>query len=772
MTGLIGAATLAIVVLLSAQSSARDLSSVQKYVEEGLTSKGRVIAENHALALRGLTLDNAFTDMQRLVERTTYGDADVAYGIYIGSEGQTLAYARGTGPTSKEAPAADAWKDLSLARPELMVRTAGVRRVVRLGEEVFECAAPVWGEENELVGTIRYGLSTQRMRDAISRARVEARQRLIRSVALIGSLWTLAIGLVLLLSRAQAVRITRPVADLTVAASALAAGDRAVRVKIESGDELEELGASFNRMVEELHASYRHLEEMNQTLEAKVKGRTAELAHRNRDMRLVLDNVDQGFATLSATGTMAVERSRVVNEWFGATDEPLPFWIYLARTSPDFGSQFRLAWEQITDDILPLELCLAQLPARLGESGRTWSFRYLPFFSNDKLEGVLVAIAEISERLAKEREDGNQAESMQAFRRLLLDRAGFTSFFREASEMVAALTQRRLEFDTLVLKRTLHTLKGNAASMDLTIVARLCHGLEEELENENVLSDEGLRGLAEHFHTLSAHVDAFGGNVPGDALEVSTEEYAALVADLESLDAGGEALRRVHGWRVESVEKPFRRLAEQARSLARRLDKGELEIEIESNGVRVDHEQFAPLFSELGHVVRNAVDHGIEPRDERKRSAKPPLPCLSFRARATAAEYTFEIGDDGSGIDWETIAIKAAERGLPYDGQDALLDALCHDGLSTRVEVTGTSGRGVGMASLRQRVNALNGSLEVESVIGEGTRWIIRIPRPGAEASAARPRRLGSVSHGSFVSRGSGVGRSTETPSSRERARG
>jgi HPt (histidine-containing phosphotransfer) domain-containing protein/HAMP domain-containing protein len=760
VTMLIGAATLAVVVFLSAQASTRHLASVQRYIEEGITSKGRVIAQNHALALRGLTLDNAFLDMQRLVERTTNEDSDVVYGIYIGSEGQTLAYARtGVRPLANEAPAPDSWKELSLSQPALLVRKAGVHKVMRLGQEVLECAAPVWGEDNELVGTIRYGLSTQRMRDAIARAGIDAKERLVRSVVLLGSLLTLALVLVLLISRSQAMRITRPVSELSLAAVTLASGNREVRVQIESGDELEQLGASFNRMVEELDASYRHLEEMNHTLELKVSERTAELGHRNRDMRLVLDNVDQGFVTLSAAGTMAVERSRVVSEWFGDPVQALPFWSYISPISADFAVHFQMAWEQITSDILPLDVCLTQLPSRLTQSGRTWSFRYLPFYAGDKLDGVLVVIAEISERLAKEREECEQAEAMQVFKRLVQDRAGFTTFFREAGEMVTALVERQLEADPLLLKRTLHTLKGNAGSMDLTIVARLCHALEDELENANQISNEGLQELATHWQKLAAHLASFGGNLAGSALEVSSDEYTALLADLGSLEVGAELLRRVRGWRLEPVEKPFLRLAEQGRTLAKRLDRGELKIQIEANGVRLEHERFAPFFSELGHVVRNAVDHGLEPPCERKLTGKPSLPCLSFRARATSSEYTFEIGDDGRGIDWDAIARKAAERGLPHDGREALLDALCHDGITTRDAVTGVSGRGVGMASLRQHVTALGGRLEVESRRGEGTRWIIRLPRSSGEPGA-RTRRI------------SGLGRGSESPPARELASG
>ena len=90
--------------------------------------------------------------------------------------------------------------------------------------------------------------------------------------------------------------------DLTQAVNTLASGRRDIRVNIVSGDELQILGGAFNNMAAELKDSYERLEHMNRTLEIKVQERTRELADRNRDMRLVLDNVNQGFLTVSTSG--------------------------------------------------------------------------------------------------------------------------------------------------------------------------------------------------------------------------------------------------------------------------------------------------------------------------------------------------------------------------------------------------------------------------------------------------------------------------------------
>jgi chemotaxis protein histidine kinase CheA len=88
----------------------------------------------------------------------------------------------------------------------------------------------------------------------------------------------------------------------------------------------------------------------------------------------------------------------------------------------------------------------------------------------------------------------------------------------------------------------------------------------------------------------------------------------------------------------------------------------------------------------------------------------------------------FEIEDDGAGIDWDAVRKVAAAHGLPHKTEQDLFEAICHDGVSTRAEVTMLSGRGVGMAAFRQRVLALHGMLEVHSVRGTSTTWIIRLP--------------------------------------------
>ena len=119
----------------------------------------------------------------------------------------------------------------------------------------------------------------------------------------------------------------------------------------------------------------------------------------------------------------------------------------------------------------------------------------------------------------------------------------------------------------------------------------------------------------------------------------------------------GRITARLSGWTLEPTERPLARLARYARSLAQRLGKGEIEVDVDGGGVRVEPQRWKGLWSELVHVVRNAVDHGLEAPDERRATAKPPQPRAAPAHATMAGErLIIDIEDDGRGIDWDARA--------------------------------------------------------------------------------------------------------------------
>jgi two-component system chemotaxis sensor kinase CheA len=129
--------------------------------------------------------------------------------------------------------------------------------------------------------------------------------------------------------------------------------------------------------------------------------------------------------------------------------------------------------------------------------------------------------------------------------------------------------------------------------------------------------------------------------------------------------------------------------------------------------------------------VRNAVDHGVEAADERKRIGKPERGLVLLRTFVERDRFVVEIADDGRGIDWRRIADKAAKMGIPAATEEQRCAALFQDGVSTAAHVTDLSGRGIGMGAVRAATESLGGALAVESRQGLGTTIRMSFPADG-----------------------------------------
>ena len=191
-----------------------------------------------------------------------------------------------------------------------------------------------------------------------------------------------------------------------------------------------------------------------------------------------------------------------------------------------------------------------------------------------------------------------------------------------------------------------------------------------------------------------------------------------------------EALQRL---RWEPVERPLGRLAQHARALASRLGKDGFDVQVVADGLRLDPDRWTPLWSTLIHLVRNAVDHGIEPSEHRLAVGKPGGGSLRLSARGLESGFLLVIEDDGRGVDWDSVRRLCEERGLPSRSRADLVNALISAGFSTRAEVTDTSGRGIGLAAVASLIRDLGAELAVDSEPGTGTRWTLTFNHSGTE---------------------------------------
>ena len=194
-----------------------------------------------------------------------------------------------------------------------------------------------------------------------------------------------------------------------------------------------------------------------------------------------------------------------------------------------------------------------------------------------------------------------------------------------------------------------------------------------------------------------------------------------------------ELQEQVMKTRMQPVDTVWSKMPRVVRDLARTCGR-QVRLEMEGRETELDRSVLEAIKDPLTHLVRNAVDHGIEGPEDRVRAGKAAEGVVTLRAYHEAGQVHLEISEDGAGIDPHRIAAKALERGLVSRAQLAtmstreILDLIFLPGFSTAEEVTTVSGRGVGMDVVRTRIEAIGGSVDVTSTVGEGSTFRLTIP--------------------------------------------
>lgn len=220
-----------------------------------------------------------------------------------------------------------------------------------------------------------------------------------------------------------------------------------------------------------------------------------------------------------------------------------------------------------------------------------------------------------------------------------------------------------------------------------------------------------------------------------DALKEREAEMAAAESRLAT------ALSQLHAdaldLRVVPVETVLAHLPRVARELAQRQGKA-VRIRLKGRDVRIDKSVVQQLLDPLMHMMRNAVDHGIETPEARAAAGKSQTATIMLRARQRASEFRLEVSDDGRGLNAEKIRAKAVERGLVDEAEsrnlspDRIYRFIFSPGFSTAAAVTETSGRGVGLDVVMHSVTRLGGRIDIRTEIGAGTTFILRLPLSAA----------------------------------------
>jgi two-component system chemotaxis sensor kinase CheA len=212
---------------------------------------------------------------------------------------------------------------------------------------------------------------------------------------------------------------------------------------------------------------------------------------------------------------------------------------------------------------------------------------------------------------------------------------------------------------------------------------------------------------------------------------MAQEEAIHVIGNLDLVTS--DLQNAVMKTRMQPIKKVFGRFPRVVRDLARTLNK-EISLELHGEDTDLDKNLVEALADPLVHLVRNAVDHGVEIPEVRVAAGKPREGKIILSAQQEGDHILLVIQDDGAGIDPEVLRNKVVEKGLmDMESAARLDDRGCFNliflpGFSTKNQISDVSGRGVGMDVVKTRISQLNGAVEIDSVLGKGSKFIIKLP--------------------------------------------
>ena len=212
------------------------------------------------------------------------------------------------------------------------------------------------------------------------------------------------------------------------------------------------------------------------------------------------------------------------------------------------------------------------------------------------------------------------------------------------------------------------------------------------------------------------------GTLKSQALQRKMAQMTRITAELQ---------KTAMAMRLVPIGPLFRRMSRLVRDLSRQFGK-QVQMETEGDDIELDRTIVEELSDPLMHMVRNAMDHGIEPPAERQAAGKAPTARLLLKAQHRAGQVVIEIADDGRGIDAAKIRARAIQKGLISAekelSESETYNLIFEPGFTTAAQVTNVSGRGVGMDVVRRHIEKLRGRIEIRSSVGRGTAFLLKLP--------------------------------------------
>ena len=581
-------------------------------------------------------------------------------------------------------------------------------------------------------------------------------------------------------------QITTPIKELTNAAEDVARGVYDYKENIKSNDELKILGTAFEKMsgeikdllfekeemIEELAKANEQLDQYNKNLEGMVQERTRQLNEANAFMSAMINSLDQGLVVFNRDLKILPIYTKASTELFHQEPKNKTFPELLGKTNAE-EIQTLEQWAQITfNNVIPFESAVGLAPdhIKFGNNVESTDFQqvqisYYPMKnSEDEIQNIVAVATDKTSTVVSEYQFKKQEAYVQMILKILRSKSSFYSFIEEVENVFQNFKNCYNEDDNSInielAMMLFHTLNGGFGLFRLFDLQKEARANEQFIIDSKSNLEEILpqfaeeltiriKGLRKNFYLKLTELDeTLGTNfssrqvkkeVSDDKLKSFHKNMKNYLSELESnVGQKLEFLKLIKEFETEFIMipmidfvKPYEELCIKT---AEKLGKEIAQLNIINGDEKLNPEKFQEFFNVLIHLFRNSIDHGIEAAHKRQENGKPTIGHISVSLEKILNEsYIITIEDDGAGINPERVRQKLreldTEKNYDQESDKEIVYHIFDPFFSTKEEVTELSGRGVGMSAIKEVVDRLNGTIEVESHLNKGTRFVFTLPQ-------------------------------------------
>lgn len=483
------------------------------------------------------------------------------------------------------------------------------------------------------------------------------------------------------------------------------------------------------------------------------------LAEKSKRLTALLDNSGQGFLSCCADLLIEPDYSRECETFFGSELTGRPVAGLLFPGNSDEADRFSANIRRVINatDSLQRHTFMSLLPRTFACNHRTLEVDYR-LIDADLL---MLIVTDITEKL---RLEARIAEEQTRLRLIVTAATDADELFELlddyhsfSGETFPALLQAPQPAAVLAeIYRQVHTFKGLFAQLEFIHLPHSLHQFESRirvlraqhkeqlidlalLTPELKLADQALTNdltiledtLGTTFFARRGHISLSPDII--NSLEALADRLLLTAGAIHSMETR-ELVQKLKRLRHASLASLLVNHSKTSVRIAEQLGKELAPFAIDDQGIMVSPETYLPFCKSLIHVFRNAVDHGLETPEERMNAGKDEVGQMSCRIWLEQEHIHLEIADDGRGFDTDAIRQQAVKTGR-YSAEfvttmstEQIWLLIFEDDFSTRSGVTQLSGRGVGLAAVRQETERLRGTIEISSVPGQGTRFLFRLP--------------------------------------------